>query len=101
SGPSWPSECAQRQVEGDVALERARLEVVAVARGEAHPQRVLVGTDLGNRAMRGVDAQLQQCVGPPLQHLLERALRSHLAAAVRGLAQQTQDDPQSLVELQQ
>ncbi len=43
------SEIAERELERNVALERLGLHVAALA-GEAYPQHILVGRDLGDRA---------------------------------------------------
>ena len=71
-------------------LDPSNAVSLAILRRKAYPEHVLVGTNFRNGVERAIDSHLQQRVSSSLQHLLKRALRRDLIAAMRGFAQQLQ-----------
>src|SRR5690606_3864578 len=85
------SQVAQRQFEIDGAFEWPWAQVAVLA-GEADPQQVLVGADLGDRADRRVEANLHHLVALAPERLLVAAVLSRQHRPLRALAQQLEHD---------
>src|SRR5690606_22753957 len=71
---------------------------VAVLAGEADPQQVLVGADLGDRADRRVEANLHHLVALAPERLLVAAVLSRQHRPLRALAQQLEHDRKAVVQ---